>query len=48
MKKLLLLLVATAFLVSCSQTPKEAPVNPKMDVFNKNVATAKAWLRDFM
>jgi hypothetical protein len=48
MKKLLLLLVATAFLVSCSQTPKEAPVNPKMDVFNKNVATTKAWLRDFM
>ena len=48
MKKLLLLLVATAFLVSCGQTPKEAPVNPKMDVFNKNVATTKAWLRDFM
>ena len=48
MKKLLLLLVATAFLVSCGQTPKEAPVNPKMDVFNKNVATTKAWLSSFM
>ena len=48
MKKLLLLLVATAFLVSCGQTTKEAPVNQKMDVFNKNVATTKAWLRDFM
>ena len=48
MKKLLLFLVGTAFLVSCGQTPKEAPVNPKMDVFNKNVATTKEWLRDFM
>ncbi|MDP4724251.1 MAG: hypothetical protein NWS31_08120 [Crocinitomicaceae bacterium] len=47
MKKILLF-VGITFLVSCSQTPKEAPVNPKMDVFNKNVATAKAWLRDFM
>ena len=48
MKKLFLLLVATAFLVSCGQTPKEAPVNPKMDVFNINVATTKAFLSSFM
>ena len=48
MKKLLLFFVATAFLVSCGQTPKEAPVNPKMEVFNTNVATTKAFLNSFM
>ena len=47
MKKLFLLLT-TAFLVSCDQAPKEAPVNPKMDVFNTNVATTKAFLSSFM
>ena len=48
MKKLFLLLVVTAFLVSCDQAPKEAPINPKMDVFNTNVATTKAFLSSFM
>jgi hypothetical protein len=48
MKKLFLLLVATAFLASCDQAPKETPVNPKMDVFNTNVATTKAFLSSFM
>ena len=48
MEKLFLLLVATAFLVSCDQAPKEAPINPKMDVFNTNVASTKAFLSSFM
>ena len=31
MEKLFLLLVATAFLVSCDQAPKEVPINPKIE-----------------
>ena len=31
MEKLFLLLVATAFFVSCDQAPKEVPINPKIE-----------------
>ena len=48
MRKILLFFVASAFLLSCNEAQKELPVNPKMDVFAKNVITTKAFLSSFM
>ena len=48
MKKLILSLLVTAFLVGCNEAPKEVQANPKMNTFNKNVATTKAFLNSFM
>jgi len=48
MKKLILSFLVTAFLVGCNETPKEVQANPKMNTFNKNVGTTKAFLNSFM
>tara|TARA_B100000767_G_scaffold256241_1_gene263142 strand:- start:210 stop:713 length:504 start_codon:yes stop_codon:yes gene_type:complete len=48
MKKLSLLFIVTVFLVGCEQAPKQAPANSKMETFNTNVATTKAFLSSFM
>ena len=47
MKKLILSFLVTAFLIGCNEAPKEVQTNPKMNTFNKNVGTTKAFLNSF-
>tara|TARA_B100000795_G_scaffold269745_1_gene260179 strand:+ start:2177 stop:2680 length:504 start_codon:yes stop_codon:yes gene_type:complete len=48
MKKLIYLTIVSLLIISCQQNNQTDKRNSKMNVFNKNTETTKAWLNAFM